>query len=352
MSTTNPRYRLFRNSRSSPLALSCIFWGLLSRLACADSATTPMGFSEFKNPLSTVSHITATQKFAQQQGVALRVFGVESGPDVIASLKSRSPSAAQTGNLALEPVAAMIAAGSDPVVLATVITTSDHVKIVTFKSTGITDDPHTLKGKRIGVVLDTIGESYLDRILALAHLSRTDIVLVNSRPTEIRAALVRGDLDAGVLWEPFAPQAVRIYEQGRKSGTVKDRGDPVVLVNPNIFTTYLNVVTTKRYLTTARPALVALLRAMLDAEHYITTDRARARRLTEDWLGLQAGDLQDFFKTATFQVQLNVPALQTELRPVLEHLKSRDPGALNPKDLSPYIDPSLLQEIDAGLVSP
>jgi ABC-type nitrate/sulfonate/bicarbonate transport system substrate-binding protein len=299
-----------------------------------------------------VSHIAGAQGYSSQHGVALRAISVESGPDVVASLMSRSPTAAQTGNLALEPVAAMIAAGSDPVVLATLITTSDHVKLVSFKSTGITDDPRTLRGKRIGVVLDTIGESYLDRLLGLAHLERSDILLVNSRPTEIRAALVRGDLDVGVLWDPFVPQAIRLYERARASHSTIDRGGPVVLVRPGLFTTYLNVVTTRRYLITSRPALVALLRSMLDAEHYISTDRARARALVESWLGLQAGDLRDFFGTAQFAVQLNVTALQVELKKVLQHLKGKDPGARDPGDLNPYIDTSLLAEIDPRLVSP
>src|SRR6202043_1965402 len=102
---------------------------------------------------------------------------------------------------------------------------------------------------RIGVVLDTIGETYLDRLLTLGRLARSDVILVNSRPSEIRAALIRGNIDAGVLWDPFTEQTVRTYRRGIMNGTVVNRGQPAVLVNSKLFTTYLNVVTTRNYLT-------------------------------------------------------------------------------------------------------
>lgn len=337
---------------ASFLVLTFLAYGPLARHeVTAGTPITTVNFAEFKNPLSSVSHIAYVQGFTAQRGINLHPISVESGPDVIASLKSSSNTAAQTGNLAVEPIAAMIAAGSDPVVLATAITSSDHVKIVTFQSTGITSDPTTLKGKRIGVVLDTIGETYLDRLLKLGGLERSEVILINSRPSEIRAALIRGDIDAGVLWDPFMQQAVRLYQQGVKSGTVVNRGQPVVLVNSKIFTTYLNIVTTRKYLTPSRPALVALLRSMIDAETFISSNQFGASTMIEDWLGLERGDLREFFGTAKFEVRLDTPALKGELLGVLQHLAANDKTTTVPSNLAPFVDTSLLEEINPKLVN-
>jgi NitT/TauT family transport system substrate-binding protein len=60
-----------------------------------------------------------------------------------------------------------------------------------------------LKGKRIGLTLNTINEFYLGRFLALNGMSIRDVVLVDLTPAQYVKALGGGQVDAVIAWQPY-----------------------------------------------------------------------------------------------------------------------------------------------------
>lgn len=307
-------------------------------------------YAEFKVSFSAASHIALTSGSIAAQKLDFTPISVAAGPDVVAALRSSSASGADAGNLANEPVAAMIGAGSEPIILATVLSSAEDVKMVTFERNGITADPRTLKGKTVGVVLDTVGESYLVELLKRGGLTVSDVRLVNARPTELQSALVRGDLDAAVLWDPFITQAPRIYEAQRKSGAVRDRGAARVLLDKSLFTSRIHVVTTREHLADHRANLVKMLRALIASEAYVASNRAAAQREVETWLGLQSGDLGEFFRSTSFRVHIDRAGTEAALGAVLTRLRHKQPSTRIPTSFDPYFDPSLLREVDPSRV--
>ncbi len=61
-----------------------------------------------------------------------------------------------------------------------------------------------LRGKRIGVTLGTIAQFYLGRFLMLHGINLQDVTMVDINPSESVGALTKGDVDAIIIWQPYA----------------------------------------------------------------------------------------------------------------------------------------------------
>lgn len=299
---------------------------------------------------SALSFLAESRGLCKAAGVDYSSVAVPAGPDVVTALRSQSTDAAVLGTIAITPVATMVGAGDQPVIVATMMMSQRQAKLVTFDATAITDNPSSLRGKRVGVTRNTNGDIYLSRLLAKGGLTERDITVISGRPADLRASLVRGDLDAAVLWDPFVVQAKREYDRMKAQAKIPDRGNAVILVDPTLHTLTFDIVSTKSKLDLHRPAVVRFLRALIAAEADYQRDPASAQASVEQWLGLDAGDLSDFFTTSQLHVHLDVPSGQQWLHDELLWLQARDPNVKIPGDLSAYFDASLLHEIDASRV--
>ena len=70
--------------------------------------------------------------------------------------------------------------------------------------------PADLKGKKVGVLLGGTVEYFAKLYLASGGVDLKDVEVVNLRPMEMVTGLVRGDIDAFVIFQPFgwmAPKA-------------------------------------------------------------------------------------------------------------------------------------------------
>jgi len=76
-----------------------------------------------------------------------------------------------------------------------------HIHLIGRKDRGF-DSVSDLKGKRIGVPLKTAAEFYLGRFLDLNRMSVGQVSLVDVSPAKSVDALVNGDVDAVVTWQP------------------------------------------------------------------------------------------------------------------------------------------------------
>ena len=68
--------------------------------------------------------------------------------------------------------------------------------------------PADLEGQRIGVLLGTSYELYINEVLKLGGLTKSDVTMVNLSPEEVVAALQNDQIDAGYTWEPVTTDAI------------------------------------------------------------------------------------------------------------------------------------------------
>lgn len=61
-----------------------------------------------------------------------------------------------------------------------------------------------LKGKRIGLPLQTSAEFYLGRYLQLRGVNLSEVTLVDLKPTQLEGSLIEGGVDAAMIWDPYA----------------------------------------------------------------------------------------------------------------------------------------------------
>jgi len=336
--------RLLKNTAFALFGAACFMAG------CSRERPS-FRFAELPISYSAVTHIAEEQGFFKAQGLNYFAVSVPAGPDVVAVLRNTGPSGATAGGIAVTPVITMIGAGAHPVVLATILDSDEQVQVVTFSRTGITKDANSLRGKRMGVVRNTVGDIYLSRWLAQTGLSEKDLTVVDGRPGDLRSLLADGALDAAILWDPFVSQSIRRYQDVIAKNPSADRGAPTIIVDSTLYHLAFNVVTTKEQLETHRPEILSLLRAVVSGGDYINADPRRSQMLLSQWLKIDTGDLDHFMSTSKFAVHLDVPKMKAWMRTELDWLLTKDPKSLNPDDFSPFIDSTLLKAVNPALVA-
>lgn len=113
-----------------------------------------------------------------------------------------------------------------------------------------------LAGKRIGVFENTSSAYFLHRMLGSIDLSAADVVIVPLRSREMTPAILAGEVDAIVIWEPESERAFAALG-----------ADAVHFQNPRIYRELFNLNTTVQALADSgkRAQIVRLVRALITA---------------------------------------------------------------------------------------
>ncbi len=140
---------------------------------------------------------------------------------------------------------------------------NDH-GIVGRRDRGI-DTPASLKGKRIGVTLNTSAHFALDALLNRQKLAPTDVTLRNYRTDELGAALANGDIDAAATWEPFLDAMM-----------AKQGNNGVRFGSTDIYEINFNLVGLHAFLRQRSGAVEQVLRALVEGEQFCRSAPAAA----------------------------------------------------------------------------
>ena len=147
-----------------------------------------------------------------------------------------------------------------------------HNYLIGRKDRGI-ESVSDLEGKRIGVPLRTAAEFYLGRFLDLHGMNIKQVILVDVGPPQLVDALVNGDVDAVLAWQPNAK-------------AIEDRLGNAIVKWPaqNEQVTYCTVISTHAW-TTGHPELVGrFLKSLAQAEEYFILHPAQAKAIVQKWL--------------------------------------------------------------------
>ncbi|MFO7460478.1 MAG: NrtA/SsuA/CpmA family ABC transporter substrate-binding protein, partial [Desulfatiglandales bacterium] len=99
------------------------------------------------------------------------------------------------------PIARAVIEGKPVAVVATLCEINRAVLIVARKDRGILS-PEDLRGKRIGVVVGTTADFFLNIFLTTSYIPRTEVRIVGLETEEVVNALARGEVDAVSTWFP------------------------------------------------------------------------------------------------------------------------------------------------------
>lgn len=127
--------------------------------------------------------------------------------------------------------------------------------------------PADLKGKRIGLPLKTASEFYLGRFLELNGMNFHQVDYVNTGPPQLVDALVNGDVDAVVAWQPNAQTLTERLGDGIVRWPVQSEQ-----------ATYCDVVAAQTWLSGHSDLVKKFLRSLSQAQDFLDRypDQAKA----------------------------------------------------------------------------
>ncbi|WP_040336394.1 ABC transporter substrate-binding protein [Candidatus Magnetobacterium casense] len=160
-------------------------------------------------------------------------------------------------------------------VVATIGTSDNEPRIVGRKDRGILGRTD-LRGKRMATVKGT-GVHYFLYLFLLKHgMSEDDIRLSLKDPTDAFKTFTEGDVDAISTREPFVTQAVEAL------------GDnAVVFEEPRLLIKNYDIVATNALLSKRPGAVKKMLKALIQAEEFATTNQQQAVSIVSKRVGLE-----------------------------------------------------------------
>ena len=163
-----------------------------------------------------------------------------------------------------------------------------------------------LSGKKIGVTVGSAGEAALGRFLTLNGLAFQEIEVVDLKPQEIVEAMIDGEIDAALAWEPH----VYNLKQALGETVVSWPGDSD---QDSIFV----LLTRADWINVNQSVMERFLAALLQAEQYVRENDDETRSFVGQLFDYDPGYLQAVWPKYTYTVNLSqalILAMEDEAR--------------------------------------
>jgi NitT/TauT family transport system substrate-binding protein len=150
------------------------------------------------------------------------------------------------------------------------IATAQLNKMIARKDKGIRS-VRDLRGKKIGVTRKSVGEFFLGSFLIVNGLSLEEIKIVDLNPGEIVQAMLVGEIDAALTWEP------NIYKLRQALGE-----GAIIWPGQAGQEFYFVLIAKDNWLKTNQQAARRFLKALIQAEAYLKAHREAFGKLLEE----------------------------------------------------------------------
>jgi ABC-type nitrate/sulfonate/bicarbonate transport system substrate-binding protein len=239
------------------------------------------------SPISALPLVAQDKGFFKKHGLEVAISNFTTGRQALETVLGGG---ADVATAAESPVTAAAFANQKIALLARM----EYSELKTLVNVQGFSRPADLRGKRIGYTAGTGSEVYTHELLKRIGLKKSDVTLVNLRPQEMIAATAAGSIDAYNIWEPY-------IANGRKA-----LGARVQLLDlKQVYSETFNVVVTEDYARNNPKVSVALLRALLDAEHWLKAHRDEAISLVARLVGMNREELASVWNDYVFELALD-----------------------------------------------
>ena len=317
-------------------AVAALWVGLWLWLAPGPALADELRLAVSSGPVSLPIYVAQAQRYFANEGVVVRLRGCSSGRHCVQMLSQGQADLATAAELL---VTLESFKGSDLALIATLSTSTRHIKLVARQGAGI-HAPQDLRGKRVATVRGTSAQYFLDSWLVFQDIDPQDVHIRFLPPDQLTGALQRGEVDAVAIWEPVAAKAMAAIGQ-----------DARVLQSPRVYTQHFSLVAPRLVIATREADVVRLLRALAQAQRFIAERPVQARQILKDQLQGEAGvdKLEEHDFSLTLQQSL-VATMEGQARWAERQGQAAAPGQ-RPANLLRYIEPALLRQAVPGAVS-
>lgn len=201
--------------------------------------------------------------------------------------------------------------------------------------------PAALNGKTIGYVPATTSHVFLAHYAEKYGIDLNRTKLLAMAPPALQSAIVRGDVDAVSVFQPFRYNAAAAL--GNRAQEFTDR---------DLYTVYGLLAVRDSVLQSKRKQIAALLKALIEAESVIANDPQRTVPMLAREVGVTPAAMRAMWSDYTMRVRFDDGMLNTILadgrwiHATQEGFKDRPLPAY-----ASFMDPNLLREVDPNRVT-
>lgn len=181
----------------------------------------------------------------------------------------------------------------DFVVLTSFVESANDLKLLTLESRGV-ERISDLQNKRVGIIKASASEFYFDSMLIANSLKGLDLERVYLKPTELNEKLVKGDVDAISVWEPYGYMLQADANE-----------DIINLSLPGIYHLSFNLLSLNTTYQQNHEQTVRLLQALAESVDWINTNQEKARTLIAKKLNVPEEQLLWSWKDYVFRLSLS-----------------------------------------------
>ena len=311
-----------------------LVWGCMLMMFASRAHAAPLTLAVSTGPVSLPIYVAQARGFFKDEGLDLRVRDCASGRECYQWLADGKADVATAAELL---VATAGATRRDLAIIATISASSNQIKLVARRSAKIAEAPQ-VRGKRIGTVLGSSAQYFLDNWLVYNDIDPASVAVVGLAPDKLAQALETRDVDAVAIWEPLASTI------GLALG-----GVAVTFAGPRVYTQHFNLVAARAAIDHREEDIARLLRALLRAQRVIQEQPETARALLAERLHLPPALIAAAMDNEDYRVRLD-QSLVTTMQSEARWAARAAGGARGGVDVLRAIDPAPLHRVDAGAV--
>lgn len=260
-----------------------------------------------KTPLSTPVYLARQLGYFKAAGVDVDLIEVAGGHRSFQKVREGD---AEFGTSS-DSVIMFGAFQTDSVVnVATFVQSDNDIKILVLADSKIYRSADLLN-RRVGVVSKSASEYFLDVFLSIDGLKSAQIVKVVLQPEHMQDALTTGEVDAIVVWEPYAYKAVKLL------------GDSVrILPGKSMFSITFNLVAQRAWVAKHPETSRAVLLALQNSINFVHQYPQESQQLMRSRLGLEQSFFDWVWDDYLFKLSLNrslVYGLQSQAHWAMEN---------------------------------
>ena len=309
-------------------------WGCMLMMFASRAHAAPLTLAVSTGPVSLPIYVAQARGFFKDEGLDVRVRDCASGRECFQWLADGKADVATAAELL---VAAAGATHRDLAIIATISASSYQIKLVARRSAKIAEAPQ-IRGKRVGTVLGSSGQYFLDNWLVYNDIDPASVTVVGLAPDKLAQALETRDIDAVAIWEPLASTIALTLG-----------GDAVTFASPRVYTQHFNLVAARATIDRREEDIVRLLRALVRAQRVIQEQPEAVRAVLADRLHLPPALIAAAMDNEDYRVRLDqslVTTMQSEAR-WAARVSGGPRGGI---DVLRAIDPAPLHRVDASAV--
>ncbi|OYY64821.1 MAG: hypothetical protein B7Y51_03950 [Burkholderiales bacterium 28-67-8] len=276
--------------------------GVLLGIGCQALMAQTLVIGTSRAAQSLPIYVAESQNYFRAAGVEVLTREYPSGVACLAALAQGQVQIATTSEVG---VMFNAFARPDLAIFATLSSSTTGQKIIVRKGSGIRS-AQQLVAKRVATPPNSSAHYYLDSALVMNGIDPAQVAVQYLPADEVGAALVAGDIDAAVIWEPYAHQALKaLGAQGE------------LLPNVPVYTSRFNLVAARGPLAAREADFIKVLQAVERAMRFIAEHPEQAQAILRARLGVDPSYIADTWSNYRYALSLSqslVTSIDVEAR--------------------------------------